>query len=91
MRQQDALFNWLQMQLVAQARPDDRAAVETRDFFAQILTEDHRLHSFGIASADESAFLVEYEVEGETFTQRFDRELAEQLLADINSNPKYNE
>ena len=35
MRLDDALFNWLQIQMVAEAGPDDRAAAETRDFFCR--------------------------------------------------------
>ena len=43
MRLDDALFNWLQIQIVAEARPDDNAAAETRDFFLRDL--DRRLSS----------------------------------------------
>lgn len=86
---QDALLNWLQIRIVASARPEDRAAQETLDFFEQILREDHGLTDFGIDMEDESALHVRFTAGGVTKKQPFDRELAEQLLADIASNPKY--
>ncbi|XOK58947.1 hypothetical protein ACJ7K1_20520 [Paenibacillus elgii] len=91
MNLQDAVFNWLQISIVAEARPNDLAASETRDFFETILREDHRLERF-IRTAGEETYIVEYEeAGGARHTKRFDRELAEQLLTDINSNPKYND
>lgn len=87
---QDALFNWLQISIVAEARPDDNAARETCGFFEQILREDHHVTHFGIALKDETRIHVRYETDGRTKTQMYDREHAEQLLHDIESNPKYN-
>jgi hypothetical protein len=87
---QDALFNWLQIKLVADARPEDRAAKETQEFFEQILREDHALTNFFIARTDETMVYVQYESEGKSKKQLFDRESAEKLLEDIRSNPKYN-
>ena len=87
---QDALFNWLQIKLVADARPDDGAAKETQDFFEQILREDHHVTAFDVDRKDETMIHITYTVEGATKRQMFDRESAEQLLADIESNPKYN-
>lgn len=86
----DALFNWLQMKIVADARPDDKAAKDTLDFFEQILREDHKLTGVEIVDRDETMVHVQYEADGERKKQMFDRESAEQLLHDINSNPKYN-
>jgi hypothetical protein len=80
---QDALFNWLQINLVAEARPDDNAARETRDFFEQILREDHGLTHVEVSDADETTILLRYTADGETKTQSYDREQAEQLLRDI--------
>ncbi|MEX2462434.1 MAG: hypothetical protein WD469_14235 [Paenibacillaceae bacterium] len=87
---QDALFNWLQMKIVSDARPDDGAAKETLDFFGIILTEDHHLSDVVEGSEDESRLFIQFVVDGESKKQLFDRERAEQLLTDINSNPKYN-
>jgi hypothetical protein len=90
MRLEDALFNWLQIKLVAAARPNDQAALDTAQFFEQILTEDHGLADFAIAKTDETMIHVKYEKDGRSKLQLFSRESAEQLLSDIEANPKYN-
>ncbi|MGG1637797.1 hypothetical protein [Paenibacillus sp. NRS-1760] len=90
MKFEDALFNWLQIKLVADARPDDNAAFETLTFFEQILTEDHGLTEFVITKTDDTMVHVKYEKDGRTKLQLYPRELGEQLLTDIESNPKYN-
>lgn len=90
MKFEDALFNWLQIQLVADARPEDQAAIETLAFFAQVLTEDHGLTSFVVAKTDETMIHVKYEKDGRSKLQLYPRELGSQLLTDIESNPKYN-
>jgi hypothetical protein len=90
-RVEDALFNWLQIKLVADGRPDDNAAKETLSFFEEILKEDHAMEFFGIGNVDDSMYHVTYTVEGKKKTQLFDRERADQLLVDIIANPKYNE
>jgi hypothetical protein len=88
---QDALFNWLQMKVVSEARVNDQAAKETMDFFEEILREDHLLSSFQVAETDETMYLLHYEKDGESKKQMFDRESADKLLDEINSNPKYNQ
>ncbi|NIK75891.1 hypothetical protein FHS15_000991 [Paenibacillus castaneae] len=90
MKLEDALFNWLQIKLVANARPDDGAAQDTVLFFAQILTEDHGLTEFAIAKTDNTMIHVTYEKDGRTKLQLYPRERCEQLLTDIEANPKYN-
>jgi hypothetical protein len=87
---QDALFNWLQMKIVSDARPDDGAAKETLDFFGIILTEDHLLSEVVVGNENEDKLYIQFVQAGESKKQLFDRERAEQLLTDINSNPKYN-
>ena len=87
----DAFFNWLQMHIVSQARPDDEAAKETLDFFALILREDHGVHNLTILpEEDHTRIWFGYEQAGEYHRHCFDRESAEKLLDDINSNPIYN-
>ncbi|MFS0839590.1 hypothetical protein [Paenibacillus sp. 1P03SA] len=88
---QDALFNWLQILIVAEARPLDEAARKTADFFEEILREDHGLSEFEKTEADEHRLRIDYVREGEKQSAFFDREQAQRLLADIDSNPKYNE
>ncbi|MOA19209.1 hypothetical protein D3C78_1395740 [compost metagenome] len=90
MKLEAALFNWLQIKLVSDARPDDGAAEETALFFEQILIEDHGLSNFAIANTDQTMIHVKYEKDGHVKLQLFPREQAEQLLADIEANPKYN-
>ncbi|WP_374018576.1 hypothetical protein ABU162_01935 [Paenibacillus thiaminolyticus] len=87
-----ALFNWLQIKIVTDARPEDGAAKETIAFFEDILREDHRLGSVA-AQWDEAedSYVVTYEQDGATHSERFDRDEAERLWKDIEANPKYNE
>ena len=91
MKLEDALFHWLQMKLVCDARPEDQAAKETLAFFAQILEEDHQLLRFALSAADDREYTVSYENVTGSQCLRFDRDLAEQLLRDIESNPKFNQ
>ncbi|MFX3633120.1 MAG: hypothetical protein ACE3L7_12505 [Candidatus Pristimantibacillus sp.] len=86
----DALFNWLQIQIVADGRPEDNAAADTRDFFVQVLTEDHGISELHIKKTDETMVYISYERNGSVKLQLYPREAAEQLLTDIRSNPKYN-
>jgi hypothetical protein len=90
MKLQDALFNWLQMHIVAEGRPDDGAAKETLDFFVQILREDHAITEINVNDSDNSFIVIEYSAGGDAHSMKFLRESAEQLLADIEANPKYN-
>ncbi|MDQ8736834.1 hypothetical protein [Paenibacillus sp. LHD-38] len=90
MKLEDALFNWLQIKLVATARQDDQAALDTLAFFEQILTEDHGLTDFAITKTDDTMIHIKYEKDGRAKLQFYPRELGEQLLSDIESNPKYN-
>jgi len=90
MKLQDALFNWLQMAIVVEGRPDDRSAHDTLAFFREILLQDHQIDQVEIASRDLTMIHVRYSNAEGSKIQMFDRERAEQLLHDINSNPKYN-
>lgn len=91
MKLQDALFNWLQIKVVSEARVDDNAAKETLGFFAEILRDDHHLSQFEVQMIDATMYYVQYETEGKKKMQMYDKEAVEHLLQDINSNPKYNE
>lgn len=90
MRVEDAFFNWLQMKLVSDARPEDQAAEDTRVFFEQILREDHAVSEWETVS-DDTRIFIDFEQNGGRKKLFFDKELAGQLLTDINSNPKYNQ
>ncbi|MGG1514900.1 hypothetical protein ABE504_05775 [Paenibacillus oryzisoli] len=91
MKEQDAFFNWLQMHIVAEARPDDGAAKETLDFFQVILTEDHGVTELDVEITESSDLaIIRYVQRGEAKTVQFDLESAAKLLEDIRSNPVYN-
>lgn len=85
-----ALFNWVQIKLVAEARPDDEAAQETNRFFEEILVEDHGVTSMKIEVSVDELVHVHFTAVDKPMSMKFDRELSEQLLQDINANPKYN-
>lgn len=89
MKLEEALFNWLQIELVAQAHPEDNAAKETVRFFEQILKEDHGLSEWTISALDETMIHLRYTAHGKTRMQMFGREQAEQFLTDLDSNQKY--
>lgn len=92
MNLKDAMYNWLQMKIVVEARPHDEAALETLDFFDEILKDDHKVSEIEL-EMKEGYYHIHYNIDHETdrLTLRFDQELAEKLLDEINSNPKYNE
>ena len=85
----DALFYWLQMKWIVSERPDDEAARETLAFFAQILSEDHRLKSFDVSSEDEGKVYITYAGADDEAARTvwFDRESVEQLNRDMFGSP----
>lgn len=91
MKLEEALFYWLQIKVVAMARPHDGAAEQTLQFFEQILQEDYSISHFSVNDSGDNMYLVQYELDGTVYHTQFRQELAGQLLADINANPKYNE
>jgi hypothetical protein len=88
---EDALFNWLQIKVVADGRPDDSAAHETVQFFQDILTEDHNVTDLQVEGTDATMYQLRFEVDGKSKIQMFDREAVDKLLMDIQSEPRYNE
>lgn len=91
MKLEDTLFNWLQIRLVADARPEDNAAKETVDFFRTALLEDHLVDEVDIVTVNEDLLQVHYRIGDEKLHRSYDLGYAYQLLNDINGNPKYNE
>ena len=89
MKREDALINWLQIQVVADARPDDRSAKETAAFFSELLREDHQLSGLGYRL--EGGWYIAYgQLAGENWQGRYLAEAVESLLQAIESEPKYN-
>lgn len=90
MQMADALFYWLQMKVIWDARPTDRSAEETALFFAEILSEDHNVTEMEVAS-DEATYTVTFSVDGKKDKKTFDRNAVEQLLRSIEAEPKYSQ
>lgn len=83
---QDALYNWLTIKVVSDARPDDTAAKETVDLFEEILISDYHLANIEITT-DDVMYYVTFLQEGESKKQRFPREVIEVILNQINDEP----
>ncbi len=90
MKLQDALFNWVQIKLVSDGRPDDSAAVDTEAFFREMLEQDFHINDLNIITSDEAMVHLTYTVEGKSKKQWYDREQAFLLLTEINAEPRYN-
>lgn len=83
---QDALYNWLSIKVVCDARPLDTAARETLDLFDEIIKDEHHLTDIEI-TMDEVMYYVSFTHEGETKKTRFPRDLIEVMLNQINQEP----
>lgn len=86
MKLQDAVYNWLTIKVVAQARPDDTAAQETEQFFADLLREDHAMDQIAFTKEDD-VYTVTCTANNESRTFRFPAELIEAMLDQINREP----
>ncbi|MED0735460.1 hypothetical protein [Aneurinibacillus thermoaerophilus] len=87
-RLENALFDYLQIKVVSDARPEDNAAKKTSDFFYSILKEDYKLEGLEITK-DDTMYHIKYISDGKIKTQFFDREAVEQLLSVIEAEPRY--
>ena len=67
---QDALYNWLTIKTVAEARPDDSAAKETYLLFQNMIYEEHKLRNVEVEK-NEEMYLITYEMNGERKSARF--------------------
>lgn len=89
MKREDALFNWIQIQVVADARPHDHSAQETASFFSELLREDHQMS--GLGYRQEGPWYIVYgQIAKEEWQGRYSTEAVESLLQAIESEPKYN-
>ncbi|MBM4764371.1 hypothetical protein [Bacillus sp. B15-48] len=84
---QDKLYNWLTIKVVVDARPDDSAAVETKEMFEQLLADEHGIDELEI-EVDEEMYSIAVERNGEKKTYRFPRELIEVMIDQINEEPE---
>ncbi|WP_108669838.1 hypothetical protein [Peribacillus acanthi] len=83
---QDALYNWLTIKVVCDARPDDTAAIETEIMFRNILENDHRVEVKGIRT-DEDMYFIDFSQESEDKSVRFPAELIDVMLNQIQAEP----
>ncbi|ANB59285.1 hypothetical protein [Anoxybacteroides amylolyticum] len=84
---QDALYNWLTIQVVADARPEDTAAQDTAAFFRAILQIDFHVTDINVVKED-LMYTIHYKKEGEWKTARFPVELIEVMLEQIEREPE---
>lgn len=90
MKRDDALFNWLQIQVVADARPDDQSAQETAAFFLQMLQEDHALGELAYRLEGGWYVLTAKQDGTEPLERKYPAEMVESLLVAIENEPKFN-
>jgi|SRR4051794_13714862 hypothetical protein len=83
---QDALYNWLSIKVVCDARPEDTAARETLDLFDGIIKDEHHLTNI-VVTTDEVMYYVSYTHAEDSKKTRFPRELIEVMLNQINQEP----
>ena len=84
---QDALYNWLTIKVVADARPDDEAAQDTESLFRNILKNDFSVANIEVTK-DKSMYYVKYEKDREQKSARFPVELIDVMLEQINREPE---
>ncbi|WP_394232660.1 hypothetical protein [Niallia oryzisoli] len=83
---QDAIYNWLTIKVVTDARPDDQAAAETEQMFMSIITVELGLSEIYVKK-DNGFYHISYVKEGEQQTTRFPQELIEVMINQINESP----
>jgi hypothetical protein len=84
---QDALYNWLSIKVVAEARPDDQAAQDTLQLFQKILEEEHRLENIRVEK-NELMYSVTFLQNGKEKQMKFPIELIEAMLQQIEQEPE---
>ncbi|MEH7388481.1 hypothetical protein V7147_24245 [Bacillus sp. JJ1521] len=84
---QDAIYNWLTIKVVAEARPDDTAAKDTFDLFEDILVNEFKLKDIEIQK-DDVMYLVTYTIDGGVKSVRFPTELIEIMHDQIQQHPE---
>jgi hypothetical protein len=84
---QDALYNWLSIKVVAEARPDDQAAQDTLQLFQKILEEEHRLENIRVEK-NEVMYSVTILQNGKEKQMKFPIELIEAMLQQIEQEPE---
>lgn len=84
---QDALYNWLTIKVVANARSDDSAAQDTAEIFQEILRNEHHIHTIYV-EREELMYTITYEVAGNEKTTKFPTELIDVMLNQMLDEPE---
>lgn len=84
---QDAIYNWLTIKVVCDARPDDTAAQDTRELFENLLHDEHHVEITNVRK-ENPFYFVDYRVHLEKKVQRFPIELIDVMLEQINAEPE---
>ncbi|MBO8155386.1 MAG: hypothetical protein H0Z32_02900 [Bacillaceae bacterium] len=85
---QDAVYNWLTIQLVADKRPEDRSARETAKLFREILSEDHQVTDIQIEVKEDRYFVTCEVMDHKARTFQFPKELIETIYNQIMKEPE---
>lgn len=83
---QDAIHNWLSIQVVVDQRPSDEAAKETAQFFYEILKEDYQITEIEYIVTEER-YIVTYLQNEEIKSKEYPVDYVEVILNQIESNP----
>lgn len=88
MKREDALFNWLQIQVVADARPHDKSALDTAAFFRDVLREDHGIEDLTYRREGDW-YVLTVMTKTEASESRYPSETVDALLVAIENEPRY--
>ncbi|MEH6946823.1 hypothetical protein V7068_07040 [Bacillus sp. JJ634] len=83
---QDALYNWLTIKVVCDARPTDTAAKQTEQFFSRLLEEDHQLSHLSVMKESPFYFITFWK-DGSEQQKRFPIEMIDVMLNQIELTP----
>lgn len=84
---QDAIYNWLTIKVVVDARPNDTAALDTVSLFEDILVNEFKVKDL-VVHKDDVMYLVTYKIDGEEKNARFPVELIDVMHDQIQENPE---
>ena len=83
----DAVYNWLTIRIVYDARPEDTAARDTVHLFEQTLVADHGVDRYSYEKKD-GWYTVVFTKDGNADELRFREEMVEIMLKQVLSHPE---
>ncbi|PLR79215.1 hypothetical protein CU633_01535 [Bacillus sp. V3-13] len=84
---QDALYNWLSIKVVSDARPDDTAAKDTTKLFEELLAKDHGISEIVITKG-ETMYELTYSHQNQEKKSSFPVELIDVMINQIEEEPE---